>query len=406
MKAKTKIAYVDDNINPNSQGILAGVTEYSRDKGDWELIFWPDVSAPSLSFLKKKGCKGAFVRAQTYAKAKELVQLRIPIVVLAAMQETLELPFITADSEQLAKIAGDYLLRKRFRNFAFFGENRARWSQERMQHFSSYLNQAGYTVDIFREETVSAANAPTSYTRLWTSTTLEAGQQKATEWLQRLPKPVAALAACDMLGCHLSNLAAEAGFVIPDEIAVLGVDNDQAICNICDPPLSSIALNYRKAGYDAARLLDGIICGRQRMQGQCVKIQPTHVEARGSTDIFSIDDAEIVQALKYIRQRSNQPMQVEEIASHVCISKRSLQLKFQKALGRSIHTEIVQAHFEVARTLLLETNLSIDEIAIRSGFHYTSNMRRAFKQICGLLPQKYRQQHRPHYGTAGNRGRL
>lgn len=396
MKEKIKIAFVNDNIDPSSQGILAGITEYIRDKTDWHLIVWPDVSRESLFFLKQRGCKGAFVRAQTSTKVKELVQLRIPTVVLAAMQETLELPFVTADSEQLARLAGDYLLKRRFKNFAFFGTNQAKWSRERMQHFSTYLDEAGYTVYMFKEEGVPAINGLTSFTKLWTSATLQSGQQKAIEWLRRLPKPVAVFAGCDMLGCHLSNLATEAGFVIPDQVAVLGVDNDQAICNICDPPLSSISLNYRKAGYDAAGLLDSIICGRQTMQGQCVKIQPTHVETRGSTDIFSIDDAEIVQALKYIRQRSSQPMQVDEIASHVCISKRSLQLKFQKALGRSIHKEIVQAHFEVARTLLLETNLSIDEIAVRSGFHYTSNMRRAFKQVAGLLPQKYRQQHRFH----------
>jgi LacI family transcriptional regulator len=396
MREKIKVAFVNDNFNPNSQGILAGITEYNRDKADWQLIVWPDVTPQSLSFLRKRGCRGAFVRAQTSAMMREFLQAGIPLIILAAMQHTFDLPFIRCDSEQLARTAGDYFIRKRYRNFASFGLDQAQWSRERMEQFSSYLGHLGYRVHSFRHDELPPPNTLTSFTRLWTSATLGTGQHKTTEWLKRLPKPVAIFAACDMLGCHLSNVVTEAGLVIPDEVAILGVDNDQAVCNICDPPLSSIAVNYSKAGYEAARLLDAIMAGRQRMRGQQIKITPTHVETRGSTDILAIDDPEIVQALKYIRLRSSQPMQVEEIASHVCISKRSLQLKFQKELGRSIHKEIVQAHFEVARNMLLETNLPVDEIAVRSGFHYTSNMRRAFKQLTGVLPHKYRQLHRPH----------
>jgi LacI family transcriptional regulator len=225
---------------------------------------------------------------------------------------------------------------------------------------------------------------------------LNSGQQKLIEWLKQLPKPTAMLVSCDILACHLINVVKEAGLNIPEQIAILGVNNDQTLCNICDPPLSSIALNFKVAGYKAAKLLDRIISGKETMKGQCIDIQPTHVESRGSTDIFAIDDPDIVQALKYIKLNSNKPIQVDEVAAHICVSKRSLQLKFQKALGRSIHEEIVQAHFEVAKAMLVETGLTIDEIARRSGFHYTSNMRRTFRQLTGLLPQKYRQQYRSH----------
>jgi LacI family transcriptional regulator len=396
MKEKTKIAFAHDNISPNAQGIMAGVTEYVRAKGDWQLIIWPDVSQESLSFLKQRGCRGAFVNAQTSTRAKELLQIGMPLIVLSAMQEMLNLPFISADSEQVTQMACEYYLNKKFENFAFFGLTAAKWSRERMEFFSSHLKKCGYEPNIFKEEQTPITNAFTSFAKLWISSTLSAGQQTLVEWLRQLPKPVAILASCDILGCHLSNVAKEVGLDIPDEIAVMGVNNDQAMCSICDPPLSSIAFNFKRAGYEATKLLDRLISGQEKMQGQCIKIQPTHVESRGSTDILAIDDPDIVQALKYVRKRSSEPLQVEEVANHVCISKRSLQLKFKKVLGKSIHKEIVQAHFEIARALLFDTDLSIDEIALRSGFHYTSNMRRAFKQITGLLPQRYRQQHRSH----------
>jgi len=396
MKKKIKIAFAHNNINPSTQGIMAGVTEYSHNKGDWQLIVWPDSSQESLSFLKQRGCEGAFVSVETATKAKELLQIGMPVIAVSTLQDMFNFPFISANSEQVAQLACEYLLKRKFKNFAFFGLTQARWSRERMEYFSSCLAQAGYEIHLFKKEQTPITNDFTSFTKLWINTTLNTGQQKLVEWLKELPKPIAVLASCDILACHLSNVAKEAGLNIPDEITILGVDNNQALCNICDPPLSSIALNFKKAGYDAAELLDKIISGQEAMEGQCIDIQPTHVETRGSTDMFAIDDPDIVQALKYIKQNSNKPLQVNEVASYVYISKRSLQLRFRKALGRSIHDEIVHAHFEIAKAMLVETNLSIDEIASRSGFHYTSNMRRAFRQITGLLPQKYRQQNRPH----------
>ncbi|MFA5553331.1 MAG: DNA-binding transcriptional regulator [Phycisphaerae bacterium] len=394
MRETVKIAFAHNNINPNTHGIMAGITEYIHNKADWQLIVWPDTSEESLVFLKNRGCKGAFVSTQTSTKAKELLKINMPVVAVHTMQDMLNLPFVTASAKQVAKMASEYYLKRKFTNFAFFGLTQARWSKERLECFSSVLAKSGFTVNVFHEEQVPLTTDSIPYPRLWIRSTLDAGQQRLLDWLRNLSKPVAILASSDLLGCHLMNVAIEGGFNVPDEIAILGVNNDPAICNICDPPLSSIALNFKKAGYAAAKLLDKIINGKEAMQGQCVEIQPTHVESRGSTDIFALDDPDIVQALKFIRQNSDKPLQVNEIANHVCVSKRSLQLKFQKLLGRSIHEEIVQAHFEIAKAMLLETNLSIDEISQRSGFLYTSNMRRAFKQITGVLPQKYRKQSR------------
>jgi LacI family transcriptional regulator len=394
MKEKTKIAFAHNNITHNTEGLMAGITDYIRDKGHWQLIVWPESSKESLLFLKQRGCKGAFVSTQTTTKAKELLQIEIPIIALLTLQNVSNLPYITANSESVARMAVEYFLKKKFKNFAFFGLTQAQWSLDRMNFFSRCLAEEGYKVHTY-EEQIPIINDFVTFTTLWTNITLSTGQQKLMEWLRQLPKPVAILASCDLFACHLINITNEAKLIVPDEVAILGVNDDRALCNICDPPMSSIALNFKKAGYESAKLLDKIISGQQAMEGQCIEIQPTHIESRGSTDIFAIDDLEIIQVLKYIKQNSNKPLQVDEIANHVYISKRSLQLRFHKALGRSIHDQIVQAHFDIAKALLIETNLSIDEIAGRSGFLYASNMRRAFKQITGMLPQKYRQQHRP-----------
>jgi len=394
MKERIKIAFAHNNINHNTEGIMDGITEYIRTKGDWQLIIWPDNSIKSLQFLKKRGCKGAFVSTQTATKAKELYQLGIPVIALSTVQDMYNLPYISANSKEVAYMAAEYLLNKEFQNFAFFGLTQAKWAKDRYEHFAEYLKKHNRIVEVYKEKEIPILNDFTPFTRLWINSTVGTGQETLINWMNTLPKPVAILASCDIFACHLINVAKEANINIPDEIAILGVNNDTAVCNICDPPLSSIALNFKKAGYTAATLLDSIISGKEKMRGQCVEISPTHVETRGSTDVYAIGDPDIIQAMKYIRKHSNKPLQVSEIANSVCMSKRSLQMRFQKAIGHSIHDEIVLAHFEIAKILLIETNLPIDEIAIRSGFHYTSNMRRAFKKITGALPQKYRQQHR------------
>jgi LacI family transcriptional regulator len=394
VKERIKIAFAHNNINHNTEGIMDGITEYIRAKGDWQLIIWPDNSIKSLQFLKKRGCKGAFVSTQTATKAKELYQLGIPVVALSTVQDMYNLPYISANSKQVSEMAAEYLIGKEFQNFAFFGLTQAKWSRDRYEHFAKYLSKKIHDVAVFREKEIPILNDFTPFTRLWINSTVGTGQHELVHWLRELPKPVAILASCDIFACHLINVAKEANINMPDEVAILGVNNDNAVCNICDPPLSSIALNFKKAGYNAATLLDNIISGKDAMHGQCVEISPTHVETRGSTDVYAIGDPDIIQAMKYIREHSNKPLQVNEIANSVCMSKRSLQMRFHKAIGRSIHDEIVLAHFDIAKILLIETNLPIDEIANRSGFHYTSNMRRAFKKITGMLPQKYRQQHR------------
>lgn len=394
-KEKIKIAFAHSNITHNTQGIMAGITEYMRTRGDWQLILWPDTSLESLEFLKKRGCKGAFVSVQTSTKAQQLIQIGMPVIAVSTLQNMLHLPYISADPDLVSKMAFEYYFKKNFRNFAYFGLTEARWSQERLDYFSRYVSHAGLKLDVYRGQQVSIANELVPFTRLWIDSALHKGQQELVDWLRSLAKPAAILASCDMLACHLSNVASEADLKIPDEIAILGINNDQALCNLCDPPLSSITFNLKKAGCDAARLMDKIISGKDSLQGQWISIQPLYVKSRGSTDIYAIDDADVVKAMKYIRLNSFEPLQVDDIARHVCVSKRSLQMKFQKSLGRSVHEEIVHAHFENAKTLLVDTDLPIDKIAVRSGFHYTTNLRRACRELTGMLPHQYRSAHRP-----------
>jgi LacI family transcriptional regulator len=396
MKQKIKVAVAHNYITQNVQDVMAGISEYAHSKSDWQIIIWPDNALESLRFLKQHGCKGAFVSVQTHTKAQQILQIGMPVVALSTLQDMSSLPFISADNEKVAEMAYEHLSSKKFKHFGFFGLTESKWSQERSEYFSLLVTREGGTLHRFQERPITSKSDLVPFPKLCIDMMLTQGQEDLIQWLKNLPKPIAILASCDIVACYLSNIANEQSFIVPDEIAIMGVDNDSALCNICNPPLSSVALNLKKAGFEAAALLDRIISGQEQLQGQRVTIVPEYVKSRGSTDILAVDDPELVMALKYIRQNSRNPMQVEDIANHLCLSKRSLQLKFQKALGRAIHDEIILAHLEIAKTLLIETDMSVDKIAEKSGFSYTSNMRRAFTTHTGILPRKYRQLHRAH----------
>jgi len=394
MQEKTKIAFVHNSITQNTQKIMSGITDYVKANTNWQLIVWPDSSIESVAFLSRRNCKGAFVSVQTSTKAQQILDIGIPVVAFSTLQTMHSLPYISADSEKVAQTAYDYFVRRRFTNFAFFGLTEARWSLERMNHFARCAAADGRTLHVYNGCQIPLANDLVPFNQLWIGMTLNHGQQGLVDWLKQLPKPVAILVSCDILACYLINTAREAGLAIPEDIAILGVDNDEAVCTICDPPLSSISFNLSKAGYDAAALLDAIISGRDTLRGQCIRMQPAEVKSRGSTDIFAVDDPDMVEALKFIYDNRSQAMQVDDIARHLCISKRSLQMKFRKTLGRSIHDEIIHAHYDVARTLLIDTDLPLDVIAARAGFNSTTNMRRAFKELTGQLPHLWRNIHR------------
>lgn len=394
MKEKTKIAFVHNSITQNTQKIMSGITDYVKAKTNWQLIVWPDSSLESLAFLKRRNCKGAFVSVQTSTKAQQILDIGMPVVAFSTLQAMHSLPYISSDSEKVAQTAYEYFVRRRFTNFAFFGLTEARWSLERMNHFARCAAADERKLYIYEGGLIPLANDLVPFNQLWIGMTLNHGQQGLVDWLKQLPKPVAILVSCDILACYLINTAREAGLAIPEDIAILGVDNDEAVCTICDPPLSSISFNLNKAGYDAAALLDAIISGRDILSGQCIRMQPAEVKSRGSTDIFAVEDPDMVQALKFIHDNRTLAMQVDDIARHLCISKRSLQMKFRKTLGRSIHDEIVHAHYDIARALLIDTDLPLDTIAARAGFNSTTNMRRAFKELTGQLPHLWRDAHR------------
>lgn len=212
-------------------------------------------------------------------------------------------------------------------------------------------------------------------------------------WIKGLPKPVGLMACNDERSCELIEAAQLAGVTVPEEVAVIGVDNDELICNLLDPPLSSIALNSDKAGYEAAALLDKLMAG-EKMAGQTVIAEPAGVVARKSTDVSAVPDAAVVDAIRFIRAHAGEMIRVDDVVNATPLSRRLLERRFRKTVGRSILNEIQRMHVNSATEMLLNTDLPISQVAQKAGFSSATHLGVTFKQRMKMTPFAYRRSFR------------
>ena len=193
----------------------------------------------------------------------------------------------------------------------------------------------------------------------------------------------------DNLGNHITEASRQIKIKIPEQIAVLGVDNDEMLCDLSDPPLSSISLDTEKSGYEAARLMQQMIEKKVDKYNDIV-VQPTQIVTRVSTDIFASADKYIVDALKYIHDNLDKNLKVNQVLKEVPLSRRSLEKRFVLTTGYPVYEYIYNQRIEKFTQKLLETDMTIFEIALDLGLSDSKNIARQFKQIKGLTPVAYR----------------
>ncbi len=263
-------------------------------------------------------------------------------------------PRITSDHEAIVQVAIDYFLSQGFKRLAYCGFPEVSWSQKRRQCFCDYAKEKGFEANYYQEPHGRHG---------W-------GDEIAAiaDWMTRLPKHIAIMACCDDRAEDLIEAAKLADIKIPEEVAILGVDNDNLICNLSNPTLSSVVMNTVKVGYDVAELLYKLIKGQEKMCGQKLIVSPLHVEVRQSTDILAVDDHDIALALSFIREKAKDPIGVQDVVAATTLSRRVLESRFRKVLSRSILHEIRRVRLEIICRMLMETNRPIKTIAVSMGF--------------------------------------
>ncbi len=299
---------------------------------------------------------------------------------------------IDTHSTAIAQMGVKHLLERGLRNFAFCGFMNCHWSSVREMEYVRLLREKGSSSFTRHIHMASWIQHQPHWLDTWRHE-----QPGIVSWLQSLPKPVGLMACNDVCGRQVLQACVTAGLRVPDDVAVVGVDNDDLICELSDPPLSSIALDLERAGYESAQLLDGLM-SRQIKKGYVVHVEPTHVATRRSSDVIAQDDRLIVSALRFIRDHFAQSISVSDVAKEVGTSRRTLERHFSMAIGRSILSEIARCRIERAKELLLETKVSCYRVASGVGFNSLKTFNRTFHRREAVTPQGFRKRAR---STAG-----
>ncbi len=391
MTNRHKVILMMETSRTFGRSIIRGMTRYSRSRGNWIYykrapFYWATGGgevAPKL--ILKVGADGLVLREQrTREQTERILSVNIPTVVSPYTEPFPGYPNIITDDEAIGKMAAEYLLHRSFKQFAYCGfGQKYYWSRERGRSFSQRVSEEGYEAHSYEYE------RPGSVARhSW-----EKEQDMLAEWLKTLPKPVGLMACNDDRSQYVLEACLIAGLHVPEEVAVIGLGNDEMICDLVTPPLTSIALDAEKAGYDAAATLDKMMAGK-KIVNQTIIVRPTHVVSRQSTNVFAVADRDVLAALRFIhRSAGKEPIQVDDVLRVVSLSRRTLYERFASVLGRSVHEEIKRVRVDQLARLLVTSNLPVSQIASIMGCSDIKNIARYFKQQKGVTPSEYRKNH-------------
>jgi LacI family transcriptional regulator len=291
------------------------------------------------------------------------------------------LPWFETDDGAIANLAADHLLERGFKYLAYAGDERFNWSNWRCEHFQHSVRAAGRECFIYRP------------TRGFSLDDEEQVDDLA-RWIQELPKPVGVMACYDLRGQQVLDACRRLGIAVPDQVAVIGVDNDDLLCELSHPPLSSVIPNTQRTGYEAARLLDEMMSGRN-VRGETHLIPPLGIATRQSTEVLATDDRSVALAVHFIRQHACDGIKVRDVLKAVPHSRTLLESRFKKLIGRTPHAEILRVRLSRVKQLLIETELSLEQIAERTGFPHVEYLSVAFRREVGMPPSQFRLQNRP-----------
>ena len=374
------VALLIESSGSYGRGLLQGIARYNREHEGWSTYYRPHgLNSPPPDWIADWKGDGMLVRVDTKKTAELVKKSGVPVVNLRGLVPDLPFPFLAVDNEQVAKIAVQHLQERGLRSFGFCGRPSGinPSLDERREFFQQIIHKAGFTCDVF-----SATN-PDQHAG-W-----EEEQARLVKWIQSLPKPVGVMACNDERGLQVLDACRRCGAAVPDEVAVIGVDNDLPMCDLAIPPLTSVDVNAEGIGYEAAALLDKMMSGRKAPH-KSTKLSPRGVVTRRSTDVIASEDEDVSRAVRYIREQACNRLQVSDVLNFMGMSRASLQQRMKQIAGRTIHQEIQRVRLNRAKDLLAMSNQTIKQVARESGFASVQYMTRVFRSATGETPARYR----------------
>ncbi|MDA7916134.1 DNA-binding transcriptional regulator [Verrucomicrobia bacterium] len=375
-KDRPHVALLVETSLASGRDILRGISRYLHEHIRWGIFHSPrSLEDKFPAWLENWKGDGIIARIQNPEMVRAIKKTGIPVVDVLGIMENTGIPLVHVDDREIAHMGAKHLLERGFRHFAYVGIKEENWSNLRRDYFQAYLSQYGHKCHLHELK---------RHTEAW-----EKQEDQLAKWIKALPKPLGIMVCSDQRGLDIIEAARRANVAIPDEVAIIGVDNDDPLCEVSSPPLSSIKAGHSRVGYEAAALLDRLMLGAAPPSGP-IFVPPVSVVARQSTDVLAIEDENISTALKMIRDTGCDELSVDDVARCCGLSRSVLQRRFRKMLDHTVHQEIINVRLKRSCELLAETDLTLIDIAEKAGFKHQEYMGVVFRKHLGMTPAQYR----------------
>jgi LacI family transcriptional regulator len=375
-----RIILLLESSRASGRALLKGVASYAHYHGPWSFFWEPGGLEKVGPMLRSLDPDGIILRDGD--KLREARASGVPVVVVGHSRR--EIPGfinVVTDSHRIGQLAAEHLLECGFKHFAACGYRRMPWAELRRKAFAERIRRAGFSLSEHLTPPPAQIHWPKE-------------RHAMAQWLKSLPKPVGVMASNDDLGVQIMEACKLAALPVPDAIGIVGADNDELACGLANPTMSSVALNFERAGYESAQALDRLMRGARSMPGK-ILVQATHLVARSSTDVVAVEDAAVARALRFIRDHARGPVAVAEVARAAGLSRRVLERRFRREIRSSIQTEIRRVRTDQIARVLVETHLPVGEIAASLRFPDAQHFARYFRAGKQMSPRQYRRQYGP-----------
>lgn len=377
------VALLVETARSYGRGVLRGIRRYIAAHGPWSVYLEiRALESPGPAWLRTWRGHGILTRTGNQAMADLIRAAGVPTVELRTTRFLPEVPWVGVDNHAVGQMVAEHLIDRGFRRFGVYALDTEDFFRERCDNFVETARAAGLPCEAYH---APRRERPAHW---------EKNQDALARWVSRLAKPVGLMACTDQLGFWLLDACRRAGVAVPEEVAVVGVENEESLCAVADPPLSSLRLNTEQAGYQAAALLDRMMRGDPPGQMRTL-VKPLDIVTRQSSDVVAIDDETLAAAVRFIRENACNGVTVDDVVEHVAVSRSTLERGLRCVLGRSPNAEICRVRLNRVRQLLIETDLPLATVAARCGFRHLSYLCESFREAFGLSPGAYRSASRP-----------
>jgi LacI family transcriptional regulator len=373
--ARPLVGIVADGASGYGRAVMRGVMRYANAQRRW--IIHDELRRTFDADRVWPKCDGAIVGGVGPTFLKEIIRRSRHVVHCSGSGDPAKTAVVCLDDEKAGELAAEHLLDCQLGHFGFYGPAGSAVSVNRAKGFSSALQRRDHKCTICpveRPDEESKDHWP-----------------KLIDWVRSLPKPVGIMAFDDTTAHDLAGACLAADIAVPEQVAIIGVNNDDLLCESAWPPLSSVNADYSNVGYAAAQVLDQMLRGeRLTAEQRFIRLPPLGVVKRQSTDVLAVDDPQVADAIRFIREHACDPCSVDDLLREVPVGRRWLERQFVKRLGRTPRDEILRVQMDAAKRLLLQPALTLPEIAERCGFSSGPTFGRAFLRAMGTTPATYR----------------